>query len=194
MIDRTRYGNGQDAGRLTYDEELSVIPTWLRAFFPRSRSKAVFIFVMHCYSLTLASVTAQFIQLAGFWQTRVMEGDDNVLQYVRPGIDGASLANQLVIAPILESFIIIGVIELMRRLRFGLTVQVVTSVSVVCLLHALDYVFWAFAIVPSFFIDAVTYIYWRRVSFWVGTQMIIALHILFNSMPAITVIVERLRG
>jgi hypothetical protein len=92
-----------------------------------------------------------------------------------------------------ESFVIIGVIELLRRLGFRIAVQTFVSAVIICGLHAAEYTFLAFAVAPVFLIQAGTYIYWRRVSFWVGTQMIIALHVLYNCQPALIVLMERLQ-
>jgi len=163
------------------------------SFLPRSRSKVIFLFVTYCYALTLIGVTAQLMRLAGLWQVRV-DSSNNVPRYVRPGIDDTTLSDLLVVSPIVESLIMIGIIELLRRCRFRVAVQVVASVSVICLVHGFEYTFAAFSIAPGIFILAGSYIYWRRVSFWVGMRMIIALHFLLNGLPAITVIVERLRS
>ena len=166
---------------------------WLHRFLPRTRSKAIFLFVTYCYSVALTHIAARLITAAGFWQIRV-DPENNIQQYVRPGVDDSRLIDLLVISPLVESLVTIVIIESLHRLKFRTVVQVIVSTSVICFLHGIEYAFWAFSIAPEVAIEAGTYIYWRRISVSVGAAMIVALHVLFNCLPALTVIMERLNG
>lgn len=152
----------------------------------------MFLWVAHCYSVALAAVVSSLITFAGLWETRKHPQDDS-LEYVRPGIDNGRLDDLLFLGPFVESILIIGIIEVLRWLRFGTGAQVGTSACAIFLVHVVDFRYSAISLLPVFLIHGATYIYWRRVSFLVGVQMIIGLHFLFNLMPAMTVIWERLR-
>jgi hypothetical protein len=164
---------------------------WFKRFLPRSRSKAIFIFAMTCYSLTLTDIDARLIRLWGLWPVKV-DPITHVLRPVRPGIDDSKIIDLLLISPVIESLIVIGVIELLRRLKFNIPTQIITSVSLVCLLHGIGSPFFAFLVAPAFFIMAGAYIYWRRISFWSGAQVIILVHFFGNVVPFISVMGEYL--
>lgn len=163
---------------------------WIAQFLPRSRSKGVFVFAMLCYSIILTEIGAGLTRLAGWSPTRLVP-DETVPRHIRPGVDDGNLLDLLVIAPIGESLTLIAIIELLRLLRFGVAVQVTAAALAMFLLHAIDHISWATFLVPAFLIDAGTYLYGRRISFWVGAQMVLALHFLFNCFPAMLVLAER---
>jgi hypothetical protein len=170
---------------------------WFQRFLPRSSSKAVFLFVMTCYSFTLKAVIGLVIRLLGLWPVTI-DSLTHLPRLVRPGIDRSTgtivtaIIDPLVIAPIAESLVVIGIIELLRRLNFNAVIQILVSASLSCFLHSIQYPFWGFEVAPVFFIGAAAYVYWRRVSFWSGTQMIILLHFFLNSIVFISVTAERL--
>jgi hypothetical protein len=162
---------------------------WFEQFLPRGQSKAVFIFATLCYSFTVTDIEARLIRVFGLWPVRV-DPVRHVLRPVRPGVDNSNIIDLLLISPVIESFIMIGIIELLRRLKFNIVIQVMTSVSLLCLLHGMLYPFYAFLVAPTFLIYAGTYVYWRRISFWVGAEMIILLHFFSNAMPFLSVVAE----
>ena len=165
---------------------------WFERFLPRSQSKAVFLFVMTCYSLTITAVEARVIRLLGLWP-EISDPVTHVHRLVQLHMED----NRLVIvallgAPIVESFVFIGIIELLRRLRLNTAVQVIVPVSLFCFLHSIPYHFYGFWVAPFFLISAGAYVYWRRVSFWIGAEMIILLHFFSNAMAFLSVVAERL--
>jgi hypothetical protein len=162
-------------------------------FLPRSQSGAVFTFTMVCYSFTFSEITARLIRLSGFWPSRV-DPVKHVLRPVRPGIDNSSIIDLLLVSPVIESFIVIGIIELLRRLKFNIAVQILVSVSLICLLHSIEYPVWGLLVAPAFFVDASAYLYWRRTSFWVGAQVIVILHFLSNFIQFISLVPAHVRG
>jgi len=139
----------------------------------------------------------QLIRLLGLWPI-ITDPVTHVRRLVRPGIDRSistvvtTVIDPLLIAPIGESLILIGVIELLRRLKFNIAVQIIVSASLSCLLHSIQYPFWGVWVAPVFFIGAGAYIYWRRVSFWIGAEMTILLHFFSNAIPFIGTLAGRL--
>lgn len=162
----------------------------LEQFLPRSDSRFVFVLVMTCYSATVTEIAARVIAFFGFWTVKV----DNFqhTRPVRPGVDETNLIDLLFIAPILESLIIIAIIELLRRLKVSVAIQLVTAVLAISLLHGLQYPFVAFLVAPAFLIQAATYLYWRRRSFWIAAQTIVLLHFLCNCIPLFSVLKDQL--
>lgn len=171
-------------------ETLVTGSSWLRPFIPRSQSRFVFLFAMYCYAVALGNISTQLLVLGRFWEIRI-DPQDNTARYVEPGFDNSTLIELLVIAPIFESLVMIGIIELLRRFGFRVAVQFAASVIMSCLLHAVQYSFYAAAVAPGMLIIAGTYIYWRPTSLWVGLQMIVLLHFALNCLPRLSVIVER---
>ncbi len=166
---------------------------WFGRFLPRSQSRPIFIFAMACYTFALQTTLGRVTGLFGLWPVTV-DPVRHVLRSVRPGIDYSRMIDFLFIAPVIESFIVIGIIEGLHRLNFKITVQLIASVIVICLLHSIQYSFWGFLVAPAFLIYAGTYVYWRRTSFWVGAQMIIAVHF-FSNVPAFLIVIkERLHA
>jgi hypothetical protein len=168
--------------------------SWFERFVPRSSAKTVFVLAMLCYSWTLETVTTRLIRLLGFWPETAY-----VRRAVRlDGFDARTIAVgrlalvTLILAPVLESFIVIAVVELLRRLKFNSAAQIIGSALLICLLHGIQYPVRGFVVAPAFLIGAATYIYWRRVSFWAGTQMIILLHSFGNSIVFLGDLAERL--
>ena len=164
--------------------------SWLKKFIPRSESRFVFLFAMYCYAVALGGISSQLLVLGRFWEMRI-DPEDNTARYVQPGLDDSTLVEVLLVAPVSESLIMIGIIELLRRFGFRAAIQLAASVSVSCLLHGVQYRFYAFSVAPAMFILAGTYIYWRHTSFWVGLQMIVLLHFALNCLPALSVIVQQ---
>lgn len=90
----------------------------------------------------------------------------------------------------LESILLIGVIELLRRLRFGHIVQVVVSTLLICALHSAVVPIWGLLSIPPFLIGTAAYVYWRRHSFWTAALITVALHFCIN-LSAFLAVVRR---
>ena len=151
----------------------------------------MFVFVTTCYAYTLQSIISRVLGLLGVWP-RVIDPVRHVLRPIRPAFDaGASATNLLLIAPIVESLVVIAIVELLRRLGFRASVQITVSVFVSCLLHSIQHLFWGFVVIPTFLLGVIGYIYWRRISFWSGLQVIIALHFCINAIAFLTVLTGR---
>ncbi len=91
---------------------------WFERFLPRSRSKAVFIFTITCYTFTLSAIAGRLIRLFGASPT------PNINYRTSTVLD--TVVGPLVFAPVVESFIVIGLIELdWRRVSFWIGAQTI---------------------------------------------------------------------
>jgi len=153
---------------------------WFEHFLPRSSSNAVFIFTMTCYTFTLEYLGQRLIRL--FVLPPTFRVDHHTTTPIIP----------LFIAPVFESFIVIGLIELVRRLRFNVVVQIAVAVSISCFLESPRPSFWGLFKAPVFLIGAGAYVYWRSVGFWIAARTIILLHFFYNSLVFVGVISERM--
>jgi len=148
---------------------------------------------MSCYSYTLQNVVGQLLKLVGLWPMAT-HVTTNTHRLLRPGIDDNSslIVNPLIVGPVTESLLVIAIIELLRRFKFGGPVQVIVPTVLLACLHSTRYLFWGFWVAPVFLIGAVAYVRWRDVSFWTAAEMIILLHVIANFIPLIGVVAERL--
>lgn len=89
----------------------------------------------------------------------------------------------LLISPIVESLAIIGIIELARRLKLGVLAGIVVATLLFSALHSFTIPIWGLICIPGFFIQAVSYDHWRRISFWAGLQAIVLIHAFSNLAP-----------
>lgn len=158
-------------------ESIASGSSWLTKFLPRSQSKTVFVLVTACYAFT-AGALAQAIATA-FGAPYPLVG----------AFAGGSLAfhvlDNLLLAPVGESLILIGTIELLRWLRFPASLQVTCSAVVSASLHAFVSIGIAFVVAPSWFIMSIAYLVWRRASWKTGFIVVASIHALLNLIPAI---------
>jgi hypothetical protein len=154
--------------------------SWFERFLPRSSSNAVFIFTMTCYTFTLEYLGARLIRLFVLPPT-----------YRVDHLTSTPLV-PLLISPVFDSFIVIGLIELVRRLRFNVVIQIAVAVSISCFLESPRPSFWGLLKAPVFLFGAGAYIYWRPVAFWIAARTIILLHFFYNAIVFVGVVGERL--
>ena len=128
---------------------------WLERLLPRNPSKSVFLFVMACYALTLGRLEMLLIQLL---RRFLSAGPFRPLQ--RPfSTDplGGQLLDLWVLAPVIESLILIAIIELCRRLKLAVALQVVVPATIICIMHTShEYPFWGLIVAPAFLADGGT--------------------------------------
>jgi hypothetical protein len=157
--------------------------SWFEWFLPKSRSKAIFIFAVCCYTFTITTLEIRLIKIFGLWP-EVVDPVRHVLRDVRLG-EGHNQGHSqvwsvLLLSPVLESLLVVGFIELLRRTKFSIAVQIVGPTLLICGLHSAIHTVWGFVAAPVFFIGAASYVYWRPVSFWAGMQMIVWVHFFWN--------------
>jgi hypothetical protein len=154
----------------------------LRSFIPRTRSKAVFVIVMTCYGYTLAS-------LIGAWARAAhIKNPPPAFYWFTHGDPAANLLSLVVFAPIIESLILIGAIEVIRIARAPETVQVIVAALFIAELHYWPWWPHAVIVAPGFCIQAASYLYWRRSSWKVAYWVVVTIHALNNFIPALTYI------
>ena len=150
----------------------------VHAFLPRSESKIVFVVVLACYSIavgvTMRTVTRAF---------GVPEPEPGLL--LERGSGTAHAVVLLFLAPIVESLLLIGTIELSRKLRAPFWLQVACSTAFIAILHSEAANPWGVAVVPGFAIQSLAYLYWRPVSWKIGYAVVASIHALYNVLPAI---------
>jgi hypothetical protein len=150
------------------------------AFLPRSASPIVFVLVVTCYDYALTALFAAIVRLfhfpprpLNFWETH---GDPT-----------AHIIEGLVFAPLIETCILVAIIELLRRLRVPTSVLVFLAGALVAWPHSYAWHWgpYAFVVLPSFIIQAAAYLYWREVSRKSGFAVVASIHALANLLPAL---------
>jgi hypothetical protein len=154
----------------------------LNTFVPRTESKLVFILVMACYSVTTASVIGAIVR--AFHVAPPPIG----LFANEHGEPTAHVVDLLFLAPLLESLILLGLIELFRRLHLPAWLQVLLPALLIGILHSPRWWPRGFIVTPGFAIEACAYLYWRPASRKIAYGVVAAIHALHNSIPALAVI------
>ena len=167
---------------------------FFKLFLPRGEQKLLFVFVMTCYVFMLQTLMARSIRLLGLWP-EITDPVTHVQRFLQPEESGNRIVHLiclLITSPIDEPLTLIIVIEIVRRLKLSVTIQIIVSASIVCLLYSTQYWFWGLVVAPAFLIHAGTYLYWRRTSIWTGVYMTVALHFFINILPASSTIASLL--
>jgi hypothetical protein len=150
----------------------------LSSFIPRSRSKAVFALAMSCYCLTLTYFIIVWANVA-----RVENPPPAFYSIVENPV--GEIVVLLLCAPIFESLILVGVLELVRRAHAPAVVQVLAAALIVSVGHFWPWWPHAVIVLPSFCIQAASYLYWRRISWKTAFWVVAWIHCLNNAIPAL---------
>jgi hypothetical protein len=156
------------------------------AFFPRGDSKVVFVVAMACYAVAANNLLATI-----FWAVGAPQAPVGTL--TERGDPALEIVTGLLLAPVIESLVLIGMIELMRRLRVPASIQVLVSAVVFAVIHALDDV-GGLAVAPGWAIMAIAYLAWRHISWRLGFVVVASIHALLNLIPAISTLVYAARN
>jgi hypothetical protein len=148
-------------------------------FLPRSRSKIVFVLAMVSYTLAAAALIRTVA--TAFGAQRPQPG-----AFLRHGYPTLEVISLLLLAPLIESLFLLGMIELLRWLRSPVWLQLILPATISAALHVP--VSHALVVAPGWFIMAAAYLMWRRVSWKVGFAIIASIHALLNLNPAISAI------
>ena len=161
-----------------------MVPIRLRSFLPRGRSKIVFALVMGCYCIVVGSFVSTWAAVARLPRPpRAF--------YLRG--DVPDVLGVLVFGPLIESLMLVGVFELVRRLRAPVWVQVLTSALFISELHFWPWWPHAFIVLPSFLIQSASYFYWRRVSWKDAFWVLVCIHAINNVIPALNAVGRAIR-
>ena len=163
--------------------EKRMVPIRLTSFLPRSRSKVVFALLMSCYCIAISLFISTWASVAGLRPAQPF--------YLRG--DASDILSALVFAPLVESLILVGVFELVRRVRAPDWIQVVTSALFISELHVWPWWPRAFIVLPAFLIQSASYLYWRRASWTKAYWVLVCIHSLNNVIPALSAIGRAMR-
>jgi len=159
-------------------------PIRIRSFIPRTRSKVVFALVMSCYCIAAGLFVSTGASVAGVRRPP--------RSFYFTG-DAADVFGGLVFAPIVESLMLVGVFELLRRLRAPDWVQVVASALFISELHVWGWWPHAVIVLPPFLIQAASYLYWRRRSWKEAFWVLVSIHALNNVIPILSAVGRAMR-
>lgn len=148
-----------------------------RSFFPRTRSPVVFALVIGCYCITLTLFIGGWARVAHLRRP---------FPYFYLRGDPADIISLLVVAPLIESLVLVGVFELLRRFHAPQTVEVFISALFISALHVRPWWPHAIIVLPAFCIQAASYLYWRRISWKTAFCVLAAIHALANVLPALS--------
>ena len=92
----------------------------------------------------------------------------------------------LIFAPVIESLLLIAVLELARRARATPGLQIIAAAVAVSAIHAWPWWPHAVIVLPAFCVDGAAYLYWRQRDSWkVAFAVVASIHALSNSISAI---------
>ena len=161
------------------------VPIRASSFIPRTRSKVVFALVMSSYCVTLSA-------LIGAWARTANIKNPPPAFYLRG--DATDVIESLLVAPLIESLILIGVFELVRRAHAPAAVQVFAAALFVSETHVWPWWPHAVIVLPAFCIDAAAYAYWRRRASWkIAFSVLVSIHALSNVIPTLSAIGRAMR-
>ena len=157
--------------------ERRITPIRLSSFIPRTRSKVVFALVMACYSVTLGRFVSAWAYVAH------VRSPPRAF-YLRGG--ASDVVSLLVFAPLIESLILVGVFELVRRARAPAVVQVFIAALFISEMHVWPWWPHAVIVLPGFCIQAASYLYWRERAPWKDAfWVLVSIHALSNLVAAL---------
>jgi hypothetical protein len=100
------------------------------------------------------------------------------------------IISRLLLAPLLETLLLAGVIELVRVLRGPVWLQVVTASFLIAIVHCFPWRAHGLIVAPVFIIQAASYLYWRPASRKIAFGIVASMHSLHNLIPAIYIFVN----
>ena len=145
-----------------------------RYFLPRSNSKLVFVLVMASYIYFLSNTITKVYGVFGTAPARI----DSPFRSLRPNIRG--FMEVVILSPVIESLILIGILELSRKVGLPYRLQVFVSALLMCITHSFQWLPWGFFVAPAFLIFAYSYLHWRQESWITGFLIISLTHTLDN--------------
>jgi hypothetical protein len=155
-----------------------------RGFLPRSDSKWVFILAMVAYARILQSTLQYFIEpLIGsnLWMQHVI-GWGPVL---------SNAAEAVVFAPIWETLLLVGIIELFRWVRKPVFIQVLLSTVALGVVDGFHWWPHGVVVLPFFLLCAVSYLYWRAAGWRTAMGIVILIHAVSNCVPTTWLVLKQ---
>lgn len=147
------------------------------AFVPRSESKTVFSLAMASYAWTLSAFINAIIRSFHPIVTAPNPYPSSLYWFT----------------VIIDSLLLVGIIELFRRIHARPALQVIIAPLCLCASRFLAEPFWGFNVAPVFFISAFSYVRWRRVSWTSALGIVIFIQALYNVIPVIRTLFQSTR-
>ena len=135
-------------------------------------------FVVAMVSYTMAAAALIRAIATAFGAQRALLGE-----FLKRGYPTLEVISLVLLAPLIESLILIGIVELLHWLRSPVWFQLTCSAAISSCLHLP--ISHALVVAPGWFIMAAAYLMWRRVSRKIGFAVIASIHALLNLYPAI---------
>jgi hypothetical protein len=163
----------------------------LGSFLPRSDSKLIFVIVIACYSWAATSLAQSVVHALTRPQslTSGLGTPDTSSQWAM------RFGEVFILAPLIESLIVVGILELFRMLRLPPFIQVISVAVIMGLVHGFPSPPRAFIVAPGFGIDAAAYLYWRGGFRKILTAylVIVSAHALSNLFPFMSEVAYAIR-
>lgn len=161
--------------RQSVTAQLESDSNFFKQFIPRGESKVIFVFAVTCYTWMLASLMDALVSAVQFPPPT---GNFTDMPMVR-------MTSAMLLAPIVESLLLVGGIEVVRVFRAPVWVQVTLPSLIIALLHCFSWPARGLIIAPMFVIHAGSYLHWRRTSKQDAFGIVVCMHSLHNLVPTI---------
>jgi len=151
---------------------------FFESFVPRSDSAWIFAITMAAYCWIAEDLVLAIINLFHLIPpTEFTESQRSLF---------LGLMSGLLVAPIFETCLLIGAIELLRWLKSPEWLQVLLSAAILAVPHAIG---WGprrpLIVMPSFAIQAASYLWWRSTSRKKAFAVVAFIHSLINLLPSV---------
>lgn len=147
-------------------------------FLPQGGSGFVFVVAMAGYSSIATTLLSAIVYLLRY-------GPSPPSVWEIHGQPFLAALSGVVFAPLFETCILVGVIELLRWMRSPTWLQVFGAAAVLAGPHSLRWAPHAFVSMPDFSLQAASYIYWRPRSPKKAFTIASCIHALHNLAPVI---------
>ena len=167
---------------------LSTLP-WKNIKFITDPEQGVFKYLVKSYLLAFipVQVLALFIS---FMNIDGSNSDDYLLDQSEQILE--IVAGFVFIAPIIETILMaLFITAISLIIKNVYTVSFITAL-IAGLIHSLFMPFWGIHIFWPFFIFSMAFLTWRKISFIKGFLMANAIHLLYNIVPTIAIILDTL--
>jgi hypothetical protein len=141
----------------------------------------LFTVVVACYDRMITSLTVPIAYMLHF-------GAPPLVSWQARGQPVFGALVEVLFAPLVESCILIGAIELLRWLRAPGWLQVLAAAGILAGPHSFRWGPEGILVMPSFTIQAASFLYWRARSWKKGFAVVAAIHALSNLMPAMWIV------
>jgi hypothetical protein len=146
----------------------------------------VFVLVMACYCIALSFFISALRRAAH------VQGPPAAFYLDDRDLVG-NVISLFLLAPVIESLLLVGVFELVRRVHAPEVVQVFVAALFISLAHIWPWWPHAVIVLPGFCIGAASYLYWRRSSWKTAFWVVVSIHALSNLIPALSAIARAAR-